>query len=151
MGLMIPLIKLRGTFFWWIFFQMLKLLFLLFQERSLLKNGSLASSNVIKTQSLAFNNRFNEKRNQNSNQNKGRNQNLVCKNCGIKGHSIEKCYKLTGYPTDFKQVISIIKINPFLCIHHLFLLVFVLALLLSQLGLEMPTTLQVISIISSYN
>ena len=34
---------------------------------------------------------------------KGRNQNLVCKNYGIKGHIIEKIYKLIGYPKDFKS------------------------------------------------
>lgn len=27
---------------------------------------------------------------------------LVCKNCGIKGHTIERCYKLIGYPKDNK-------------------------------------------------
>lgn len=30
------------------------------------------------------------------------NQNLVCKHCGIKGHTIERCYKLIGYPKTFK-------------------------------------------------
>lgn len=27
---------------------------------------------------------------------------FVCKNCGIKGHTIERCYKLIGYPKDIK-------------------------------------------------
>lgn len=28
---------------------------------------------------------------------------MVCKNYGIKGHTIEKCYKRIGYPKDFKS------------------------------------------------
>ncbi|KAL4591437.1 hypothetical protein LXL04_004402 [Taraxacum kok-saghyz] len=29
-------------------------------------------------------------------------KNLVCKHCGVKGHTIERCYKLVGYPKNFK-------------------------------------------------
>jgi len=31
-----------------------------------------------------------------------RNPNLVCKNCNQKGHTIERCYKIIGFPKDFK-------------------------------------------------
>lgn len=73
------------------------------REESHLKNGTLSSSsNVTKTQSSTFNNRVSDKKNQNTISNKGRNQNLQCRNCGLKGHLIEKCYKLIGYPKDFK-------------------------------------------------
>ena len=36
------------------------------------------------------------------NSNNNNRTNLVCKNCGIKGHTIERCYKLIGFPKDFK-------------------------------------------------
>ncbi|GKG31068.1 hypothetical protein Tco_0423556, partial [Tanacetum coccineum] len=26
---------------------------------------------------------------------------LVCENCGFNGHTIDRCFKLIGYPTDF--------------------------------------------------
>ncbi|KAI3781572.1 hypothetical protein L2E82_11589 [Cichorium intybus] len=32
----------------------------------------------------------------------GKNLNLVCKHCNMKGHTIERCYKLIGFPKDFK-------------------------------------------------
>ncbi|KAI3788114.1 hypothetical protein L2E82_00783 [Cichorium intybus] len=31
-----------------------------------------------------------------------RNLNLICKHCNMKGHTIERCYKLIGFPKDFK-------------------------------------------------
>lgn len=61
----------------------------------------MISTNASKTQTYVFNSRVNEfKRNQN--QNRSRNPNLQCKNDGLKGHLIEKCYKLIGYPKGFK-------------------------------------------------
>lgn len=71
------------------------------------KNGSLtSSSNVSKPQSLNFNSRLNYRRNQNSKSNIQWNQILKCKNSGLKGHLIEKCYNLTGYPKHFKPRIE---------------------------------------------
>lgn len=69
------------------------------REESRQRNGSLSSNsnNSNKTESVAFNSKFNE-----SKRNKGRYSNLQCKNCGIKGHTIERCYKLIGFPKDFK-------------------------------------------------
>uniref|UniRef100_M1DSY5 Uncharacterized protein n=1 Tax=Solanum tuberosum TaxID=4113 RepID=M1DSY5_SOLTU len=34
---------------------------------------------------------------------KTRNNFLQCEHCGCKGHSREQCYKIVGYPTDFKS------------------------------------------------
>ncbi|KAI3521421.1 hypothetical protein L1887_10887 [Cichorium endivia] len=31
-----------------------------------------------------------------------KNLNLICKHCNMKGHTIERCYKLIGFPKDFK-------------------------------------------------
>lgn len=64
------------------------------REESFQKNGSLSQSSE-KTQPTAFNSRFNKVKSQN--------QNFQCKHCGLKGHTIERCYKLIGYPKDFKQ------------------------------------------------
>nr|GEY06892.1 ribonuclease H-like domain-containing protein [Tanacetum cinerariifolium] len=38
-----------------------------------------------------------------SNNNKGNYNNLLCKNCGLKGHTIETCFKIIGQPPDFKR------------------------------------------------
>nr|KAJ0213000.1 hypothetical protein LSAT_V11C400157850 [Lactuca sativa] len=79
---------------------------ILSREESLQRNGSLGSLQSFQTssksQSTAFNSRFNNKFNSNSS-NKNKSQIVQCKNCGIKGHSIDKCYKIIGYPKDFKQ------------------------------------------------
>ncbi|XP_052622581.1 retrovirus-related Pol polyprotein from transposon RE2 isoform X2 [Lactuca sativa] len=72
------------------------------REESLQRNGSLtslqASQSVNKSQSSALNSKFNNK----TNFNKNKGQTVQCKNCGIKGHTIEKCYKIIGYPKDFR-------------------------------------------------
>ncbi|GJX07701.1 cytokinin dehydrogenase 3-like protein [Tanacetum coccineum] len=38
---------------------------------------------------------------------------LVCENCGFNGHTIDKCFKIIGYPVDFEMetLISLIKEN----------------------------------------
>lgn len=69
---------------------------ILSREESHQKNGSLSFYNVAKTQSSTFNSKFNDNM-KIQNQNTRRNQNLQCKNCGLKVHLIEKCYKLIGY------------------------------------------------------
>nr|GEX96557.1 ribonuclease H-like domain-containing protein [Tanacetum cinerariifolium] len=35
--------------------------------------------------------------------NRGPNPNLICKNCGFIGHTIERCYELIGYPSGYKK------------------------------------------------
>ncbi|GKE59251.1 ribonuclease H-like domain-containing protein [Tanacetum coccineum] len=43
----------------------------------------------------------------------GPNPNLFCKNCGMIGHTIERCYELIGYPPGFKKVANPIKQSGF--------------------------------------
>nr|GEZ92150.1 hypothetical protein [Tanacetum cinerariifolium] len=38
-----------------------------------------------------------------NNYNRGPNLNLVCKNCGFTGHTIERCYELNRYPPGYKK------------------------------------------------
>ncbi|GJX89107.1 putative RNA-directed DNA polymerase [Tanacetum coccineum] len=47
------------------------------------------------------NNNYN--RGNGSNNNRGPNPNLLCKNCGFTGHTIERCYELIGYPPGYKK------------------------------------------------
>ena len=79
---------------------------ILSREESLQKGGSMSSSSS-KPGPSAFASKFNNNKfNSNTNNtNRSRNQNNqipVCKHCNIKGHTIDKCYKLVGYPKDFK-------------------------------------------------
>ena len=34
--------------------------------------------------------------------NRGANPNLICRNCGKIGHTIDRCFKLLGFPSNFK-------------------------------------------------
>ncbi|GJS25336.1 receptor-like serine/threonine-protein kinase SD1-8 [Tanacetum coccineum] len=43
------------------------------------------------------------------NNNRGPNPNLLCKNCSMIGHTIERCYELIGYPPGFKKVSNLVK------------------------------------------
>ncbi|GKD17523.1 ribonuclease H-like domain-containing protein, partial [Tanacetum coccineum] len=74
------------------------------------------SSSVSKTQPAAFiaktnsntnsfNRRvnYNNNNNNNNNNNRGPNPNLLCKNYGLIGHTVERCYELIGYPASFKR------------------------------------------------
>ncbi|GJW48230.1 ribonuclease H-like domain-containing protein [Tanacetum coccineum] len=38
-----------------------------------------------------------------SNNNRGNYNSLLCKNCGLKGHNIERCFEIIGYPPGFKR------------------------------------------------
>lgn len=58
---------------------------------------SNASNNSKSQTTVVLNSKFNDNK-----RNKGSNQGLQCKHCGIKGHTIEKCYNLVGYAKDFK-------------------------------------------------
>ncbi|GJW96530.1 hypothetical protein Tco_0178338 [Tanacetum coccineum] len=53
------------------------------------------------------------RRNNTGNGNRGPNPNLYCKNCGMIGHNIERCYELIGYPPGFKKVNNPIKQTGF--------------------------------------
>lgn len=67
------------------------------REESNQKHGNVSILSNKNQHSSAFAGKFSDNK-----KFKGRNQNLICKNCGIKGHTIEKFYKLIGYPKDFK-------------------------------------------------
>ena len=69
------------------------------------KNASTASNPNRNPNSAFFGKLNDKKRSPNSyNYNNNNNRtNLVCKNCGIKGHTTERCYKLIGFPKDLKN------------------------------------------------
>ncbi|GJY38141.1 putative RNA-directed DNA polymerase [Tanacetum coccineum] len=58
-------------------------------------------------------NRNNTRSNSPNHYNKGPNPNLVCKNCGFTGHTIERCYELIGYPPGYKKGPNASKQNGF--------------------------------------
>ncbi|GJV39998.1 ribonuclease H-like domain-containing protein [Tanacetum coccineum] len=61
-----------------------------------------------------YNNNNNSTRgSNNNNMNRGPNPNLVCKNYGMVGHTIERCYEIIGYPPRFKKVSNTIKQSGF--------------------------------------
>ena len=69
------------------------------REESNQKHNTHSNSVTNKSQSSAFASRFiDQKKN-----NKGKGPIPQCKNCGLKGHSIEKCFKIIGYPKEYKQ------------------------------------------------
>ncbi|GKC11430.1 ribonuclease H-like domain-containing protein [Tanacetum coccineum] len=48
-------------------------------------------------------NRNNNWSNNGNNMNKGVYDSLQCKNCGLKGHTIDRCFEIIGYPPGFKR------------------------------------------------
>nr|GEU59505.1 hypothetical protein [Tanacetum cinerariifolium] len=60
---------------------------------------------VVKTNNNAnnFYRKVNNNNNNNNNSNRGLNPNLLCKNCGLIGHGVERCYELIGYLVGFKK------------------------------------------------
>nr|GEZ74968.1 ribonuclease H-like domain-containing protein [Tanacetum cinerariifolium] len=74
-----------------------------------------SSSYVTKPQVLSFvakfnswnnsgNKKFNnKKRVRNSTNNRGPNPNLHCTNCGKVGHTVDKCFDIIGYPSEYKK------------------------------------------------
>ncbi|GKB46938.1 ribonuclease H-like domain-containing protein [Tanacetum coccineum] len=58
-------------------------------------------------------NRNNTRSNGPNNYNRGPNPNLVCKNCGFTGHTIERCYELIGYTLGYKKGSNASKQNGF--------------------------------------
>ncbi|GKF82772.1 ribonuclease H-like domain-containing protein, partial [Tanacetum coccineum] len=49
------------------------------------------------------NSNWNNGNSSSGNGNKGNYNNLLCKNCGLKGHTIERCFEIIGYPPGFKR------------------------------------------------
>lgn len=120
---------------------MLKLHFLsCLIKNDIQKGGSLSSySSVNKTIASVFNPCFN---NNNKRNQKGRNQNISYKHCGIKGHSIDKCFNLLAIlKTSNHEMILIptIKIGIYLLTPHRLLLLSVLNLVRVLLGLKLET------------
>ncbi|GKB09235.1 ribonuclease H-like domain-containing protein [Tanacetum coccineum] len=66
-----------------------------------------------KPQASVFVSRVNDVKRSNSNANwnnentsnnyRGNYNSLLCKNCGLKGHTIERCFEIIGYPPGFKR------------------------------------------------
>ncbi|KAI3500537.1 hypothetical protein L1887_36359 [Cichorium endivia] len=65
------------------------------REESLKNSSSVANINKIQNSVFVAKTPDFKKKN-------GKNVNLVCKHCNMKGHTIERCYKLIGFPKDFK-------------------------------------------------
>ncbi|KAI3520153.1 hypothetical protein L1887_09386 [Cichorium endivia] len=65
------------------------------REESL--KGSSVPVGSSKSQSSVFVSKGPDLKKQN-----GKGSNLICKHCNMKGHTIERCYKLIGFPKDFK-------------------------------------------------
>ncbi|GKC07231.1 ribonuclease H-like domain-containing protein [Tanacetum coccineum] len=79
----------------------------------------LGSSGTNKSQPAAFvaktiynTNNFHRKVNTNNNNksvSRGPNPNLTCTNCGLIGHTMERCYEIIGYPAGFKRNLNLSK------------------------------------------
>ncbi|GJY63719.1 ribonuclease H-like domain-containing protein [Tanacetum coccineum] len=59
------------------------------------------------------NNASNSRGSTNFTNNRGPNPNLLCKNYGMIGHTIKRCYELIGYPPGFKKVSNPVKQSGF--------------------------------------
>ncbi|GJS14376.1 hybrid signal transduction histidine kinase M, partial [Tanacetum coccineum] len=77
---------------------------------TLFRDESYRNSNIhnFKSSSTAFVTRSNNdwssnRKTQNRRPNRFVNTNLVCKNCNMTGHTIERCFELIGYPPWFKK------------------------------------------------
>ncbi|GJR77274.1 ribonuclease H-like domain-containing protein [Tanacetum coccineum] len=83
------------------------------------KGLHLGSSGTNKSQPAAFvaktinnTNNFNRKVNTNNNNksvSRGPNPNLTCTNCGLIGHTMERCYEIIRYPAGFKRYLNFSK------------------------------------------
>ncbi|GJS17143.1 ribonuclease H-like domain-containing protein [Tanacetum coccineum] len=88
--------------------------FLIIAKEESYRGISSSSVKAEKPQASVFVARTNDnKRNNNNsnwnngnssgNGNRGNYNNLLCKNCGLKGHTIERCFEIIGYPPGFKR------------------------------------------------
>ncbi|GJZ89775.1 hypothetical protein Tco_0661702 [Tanacetum coccineum] len=51
--------------------------------------------------------------NNGNNINRGNYDSLLCKNCGLKGHTVDRCFKLIEYPPGFKRNPNLKPVNGF--------------------------------------
>ncbi|GJY44471.1 ribonuclease H-like domain-containing protein [Tanacetum coccineum] len=80
-------------------------------HRGILESSNVSESKLNATSFAAksfnvnkrSNNDSNSRRSTNFNNNRGPNPNLACKNYGMIGYSIERCYELIGYPPGFER------------------------------------------------
>ncbi|GJX57294.1 ribonuclease H-like domain-containing protein [Tanacetum coccineum] len=82
---------------------------------SSVKSENASSVKSEKPQVSAFVSRFNDNNNKKRNTgswsngnnatsgNRGNYDSLLCKNCGLKGHTVDRCFELIGYPPGFKR------------------------------------------------
>ncbi|GJW88634.1 ribonuclease H-like domain-containing protein [Tanacetum coccineum] len=76
-------------------------------------NATSFSAKSFNNNRRSFNNNNNTRGPVNNSNSKGPNPNLVCKNCGMIGHTIERCFELIGYPPSFKKVSNPVKQSGF--------------------------------------
>ncbi|GJR81780.1 ribonuclease H-like domain-containing protein [Tanacetum coccineum] len=80
-------------------------------HRGILESSNVSESKLNATSFAAksfnvnkrSNNDSNSRRSTNFNNNRGPNPNLACKNYGMIGYAIERCYELIGYPPGFER------------------------------------------------
>ncbi|GJZ63906.1 ribonuclease H-like domain-containing protein [Tanacetum coccineum] len=72
-----------------------------------------SSNNFKRSNNNGNNNTSYTRSNNTGSVNRGPNPNLSCKNCGLIGHTIERCYELIGYPPGLKKVANPIKQTGF--------------------------------------
>ncbi|GJZ42161.1 ribonuclease H-like domain-containing protein [Tanacetum coccineum] len=71
---------------------------------SVSKTRSSSSSAIISRSNNDWSaNKSSNQNSQNRRFNRGPNPNLVCKNCNMIGHTIDRCFELVGYPSGFKK------------------------------------------------
>ncbi|GKD04453.1 ribonuclease H-like domain-containing protein, partial [Tanacetum coccineum] len=46
-----------------------------------------------------------------NNSNRGNYDSLLCKNCGLKGHTVDRCFEIIGYPPRFKRDTNLKPVN----------------------------------------
>nr|GEU51571.1 ribonuclease H-like domain-containing protein [Tanacetum cinerariifolium] len=71
------------------------------------KTEKAQASAFVSKQSDMNRSRNNNWSNNGNNVNRGVYDNLLCKNCGLKGHTIERCFELIGYPPGFKRNLNL--------------------------------------------
>ncbi|GJT50511.1 ribonuclease H-like domain-containing protein [Tanacetum coccineum] len=76
-------------------------------------NATSFATKSFKNNRRNFNNNNNTRGPVNNSISRGPNPNLVCKNCGMIGHTIERCFMLIGYPPGFKKVSNPVKQSSF--------------------------------------
>ncbi|GJS31762.1 putative RNA-directed DNA polymerase [Tanacetum coccineum] len=65
--------------------------------------GQNRNNNNFKNQNATNRNQSNNYNNNNSGTNRTQYNSLSCQNCGMKGHTIDRCFEIIGYPPGFKK------------------------------------------------